>query len=223
MKKGTLYGVGVGPGDPQLLTLKAVETIRACPVVACPRTQSGTVALDIVSAVVSLQDKTRVFLDYTMSRDAEKREQSYREMEGQLVCYLDQGQSVALLNLGDVSVYASFQYVAQRLRGRYPVVMIPGVPSFCAAAAALDISLTEMSRPLHLIPGRCAEMDLPGTQIYMKSGSQLPELLENLQRRDRLDKAMMVQNCGLANERIYREIPTTQVEDDYFSLVIVKE
>lgn len=228
MGKGTLYGVGVGPGDPQLLTLKAVETIRKCPVVAAPRTKNGAmVALDIVQGAMDLADKTVLGLDFTMSHDKSVRQASHQAAAARLMALLDTGKDVAMLNLGDVSIYASYQYIHTILKqAGYPVQMVPGIPSFCAAATTLGESLTEMGTPVFIIPAGAALADTPHTQqatrIYMKSGNALPALLKQLEAENRLNDAMAVQNCGMENERVIRDLRGVELSPDYFSLVIVK-
>lgn len=228
MGKGILYGVGVGPGDPELLTLKAVKTIRKCAVVAAPRTKGGAmVALDIVKGAVDLGDKTVLGLDFAMSHDAAERDASHRAAAAELMRVLDTGEDVAMLNLGDVSIYASFQYIHAIVKeAGYPVEMVPGIPSFCAAAAALGESLTEMGTPVFIIPAGAALAGDPQTQqatrIYMKSGHALPALLAQLDAENKLENAMAVQNCGMENERVFRDLRGIEMSPDYFSLVIVR-
>lgn len=228
MGKGVLYGVGVGPGDPGLMTLKAVETIKRCPVVAAPRTRNGgMVALEIAKGAMDLSEKIVVPLDFAMTRDADERAASHRAAAAALRRHLDQGTPVAMLNLGDVSIYASFRYIADILVPEgYPMQMVSGVPSFCAAAAALGESLTDMETPLHIIPDGNAEIDgsllANGTSVWMKSGSRLPELVRELQADGLLDKAMLVRNCGMADQYIQRGLDGARVEPGYFTVVIVK-
>ncbi len=225
MAKGTLHGVGVGPGDPQLLTLKAVAVIARCPVVAAPKTAGGaTVALDIVQAAMDLRGKQVLELDFAMRRNPAERAAAHERAADALRAVLDGGRDVAMLNLGDVSVYASFQYMNERLSPEgYPVVMVPGVTSFCAAAAALGESLTDMDAPLVIVPGGVEEAKC-GTRVYMKSGKALGALLEKLAAEGRLAHAAVVQNCGMENERVLRgdALMHGDVQPDYFSLVIVK-
>ena len=226
MNKGVLYGVGVGPGDPGLLTLKAVDTIRKCPVVAAPRTKNGMVALDIAREAVDISGKTVLPLDFAMSRDAAARAASHRKAAAALRDILDAGESVAMLNLGDVSIFASFRYVADILSPEgYAVRMVAGVPSFCAAAAALGTSLTDMETPLRIMPDASipedSRLDGPGTTIWMKSGKRLPELLATLRARGSGEEVAIVQNCGMPDQRIYRGLGE-EIGDGYFSLVIVK-
>ena len=159
--KGTFYGVSVGPGDPELLTLKAARVLKACPVVAAPRTREGrSLALDIARGAVDLTEKSLLFLDFAMSRSEHTLADTHRLAARQVLEQLAAGLDVALLTLGDVSVYSSFCYVMDLVRAAgYEAVMIPGVPSFCASAAALGRSLTEMNEPLHILPGSAAVPD----------------------------------------------------------------
>lgn len=229
MDKGVLYGVGVGPGDPGLMTLKAVETIRKCPVVASPRTRNGgMVAYDIAAGATEMSGKTVLPLDFAMSHDARERAASHRAAADLLRRELDAGRSVAMLNLGDVSIYASYRYLADILGPEgYRLEMIPGVTSFSAAAAVLGTTLTDMNAPLHIIPegvGLSDEMLTgEGSKVIMKSGRQLPRLVAQLAGLGLLSDAMMVQNCGMANEKVFPSLEGVEFSDDYFTVVIVRE
>lgn len=101
MSKGVLYGVGTGPGDPELLTIKAVRTIESCPVIAAPQTADGAmVALDIVRGAVDLTVKTVIPVRFSMTRDVERRAAEHASLVRELVAHLDAVRDVALLNLG---------------------------------------------------------------------------------------------------------------------------
>ena len=117
LKKGVFYGVGIGPGDPELLTLKAVRVLEDCPVIAAPRTKSGEMlALDIATAAVDLGEKTIVPLYFAMERDTEKLRASHLAAAEAVRPYLDEGRDVAMLNLGDVSIYATYSYLMEILK-----------------------------------------------------------------------------------------------------------
>ena len=155
-RNGVLYGVSVGPGDPELMTLKAVRCLEKCPVIAAPQTAGGRMlALDIARGAVGLDGKTILPLRFAMSRDPEVLRASHEEAARAVKEYLDAGQDVAMLNLGDVSVYATFGYLQEILEAEgYKTVRIPGVPSFCAAAARLGQPLTGgMEAPLTIATG----------------------------------------------------------------------
>ena len=231
MKKGVFYGVGVGPGDPELMTLKAVRVLERCPVIAAPKTKSGEMlALDIASAAVDLKEKTIVPLYFSMERDKAAQHAAHLDAVEAVRPYLDAGQDVAMLNLGDVSIYATYSYLMEILGGQgYKTVMVSGVPSFCAVAARLGISLTEPESPLHIAPGGAGlaeTLDLRGTKVLMKSGRQMPAVLEALASKGALGKSALVRNCGLPGEAVCPDLSKAVPGEDsmgYFATVIVKE
>ena len=227
---GTFYGVSVGPGDPELLTLKAVRCIEQCPVLAAPRTAEGRMlALEIVKGAVDVSGKTILPLHFAMSRDADTLRASHEAAAGAVREALDAGQDVAMLNLGDVSIYATYGYLEEILKAQgYPTARIAGVPSFCAAAAALGRSLTDgMEVPLTLAPGRHAEqvLDAPGAKVLMKTGRQLPAALAALRRRGLLEKSAMACNCGLPEQTLWPDLSSYDPARPagYFTTIIVKE
>ena len=231
LKKGIFYGVGVGPGDPELLTLKAIRLLERCPVIAAPRTKSGEMlALEIASGAADLGGKTVLPLDFSMERDRAKQRAAHLAAADLVEPYLAKGLDVAMLNLGDVSIYATYSYLMELFKDRgYETVMVPGVPSFCAVAARLGVSLTEMNTALHISPGGAAlgeALDLPGTKVLMKSGRQMPAVLEALKTKGTLGNSMLVQNCGLPGEAVYPDLSKAVPGEDsmgYFATVIVKE
>lgn len=226
---GTLYGVSVGPGDPELLTLKAVRIIESCDVVAAPCTAGEkTLALDIAMGAADLTGKAIVTLPFLMTRDKSALAKSHRAAADTLAVYLRAGCSVAMLNLGDVSIYSSFCYLMELLiSDGFTVEMIPGVTSFCATAAALNISLTTMQEPLHIIPAgsmNTAEaLSLSGTKVLMKTGRDLSRVKEEICCRGLENNTLLVQNCGLPNEKICRNITEASDEISYFTTIVVKE
>ena len=224
-KQGVFYAVSVGPGDPELLTRQACRVLADCPVVAAPRMKSGRMlALDIAAGAVDMQGKTVLPLDFTMARDAAVREDSYRTAAAAIKAELAAGRDVAMVNLGDVSVYATAYYILERIRADgFEVVMCPGVTSFCAVAARLGRSLTRMEEPLHILPGS-AELDsalaLPGTKVLMKSGSAIRETVDALERHGLAARAGMVADCGLETEQVYTDLRQLPEEISYFATVV---
>lgn len=230
VKKGTLHGVSVGPGDPELLTLKAVRCLERCPVLAAPQTASGRMlALDIARGAADLRGKTILPLHFVMSREEEALRASHQEAAEKVRACLDAGQDVAMLNLGDVSVYATYGYLEEILTAQgYAAVRIAGVPSFCAAAARLGQSLTGgMEQPLTIAPGRHVEQVLAasGTKVLMKTGRQLPRTLDALRERGLLANSAMVCNCGLEDEAVFPSLTGYDPAQDagYFATILVKE
>ena len=225
---GTFYGVSVGPGDPELLTLQAVRLLRQCPVLAAPQTASG----QMLALGAELDGKTILPLQFAMSRDAAVLRASHETAANAVRLFLDAGQDVAMLNLGDVSIYATFGYLQEILQAQgYATAMAAGVPSFCAAAARLNQPLTGgMDAPLTIAPGSRADevLDAPGTKVLMKTGRQLPALLDTLDAHGALSRSALVCSCGLPDETIFHDLSTARPPQDgskagYFATVLVKE
>lgn len=224
-KQGVFYAVSVGPGDPELLTRQACRVLEVCDVIATPRTKAGRMlALDIAGGAVDMQGKTILPLDFTMERSEAVREESYRTAAGAIEAELTTGRDVAMVNLGDVSVYATAYYILERVRSDgFEAVMCPGVTSFCAVAARLGRSLTRMEEPLHILPGSM-DMDsvltLEGTKVLMKSGRAIRETVDALKRHGLLANAGMVADCGLETEQVYTDLRQLPEEISYFATIV---
>ena len=224
-KQGVFYAVSVGPGDPELLTRQACRVLEVCDVIAAPRTKAGRMlALDIAGGAVNMRGKTVLPLDFTMAHDAAVREESYRTAAGAIEAELTAGRDVAMVNLGDVSVYATAYYILERVRSDgFEVVMCPGVTSFCAVAARLGRSLTRMDEPLHILSGSTDlnnALALPGTKVVMKSGKAIHETAEALKRHGLLANAGMVADCGLETEQVYTDLRQLPEEISYFATIV---
>lgn len=225
--KGKAYGVGVGPGDPELMTLKAVRLIRENEVIAVPgKNARESVAYKIaLGAVPEIADKTLVPVYMPMVRDREKLAQEHQRGAKLLEEYLDQGKNVVYLTLGDSTVYCTFSYLQHILEDDgYEVELVSGITSFCAAAARLNISLTEWNEPLHVVPASHQTnqpLDQHGTYVLMKSASRMKEIKELLIASGR--QVGCVENCGMENEKIYRSVEEIPDDAGYFSLVIARE
>lgn len=185
-------------------------------------------ALDIVRGAVDLAGKTILPLSFTMSQDKAVLQASHEAAADAVQAHLDRGEDVAMPNLGDVSIYATWGYVMQVLEGRgYETVMIPGVPSFCAAAARLSATLVSWGSPLQVIPvgkGPVAPLVAqPGGKVLMKAGRGLPEIADALRATGQLERAALVEDCGLPGERVWTDWEHIPEDVGYFATVIVKE
>ncbi len=224
---GILYGLGVGPGDPELMTLKAVRIIRENGVIACPGERADeTVAYRIaLGAVPELKEKELLSLHMPMVMDREEQKKHHREAAAQIEKVLEEGKNVVFLTLGDPTVYSTFSYVQHIVEDDgYECRIISGIPSFCAAAAALGTSLTEWNEQLHVLPALHRtefDLDYPGTYVLMKSGSRMAEVKERLRQSGR--KVCMAENCGMENQRLYQDLEEIPDDAGYFSLIIAKE
>lgn len=224
---GILYGVGVGPGDPELMTLKAVRLIRENQVIALPGSEArNTVAYKIaVQAVPELEQKTLLSIAFPMTLDREELARSHELAADRIESYLKKGQNVVFLTLGDSTIYSTFLYIRKRIISRgYETELVNGIPSFCAAAARAGISLAEWNEPLHIIPAAhrlSHAFDFPGNYVLMKSGSRMSQVKELL-RTSGMD-VVMIENCGLPQERVCRSIEEIPDDAGYYSLIIAKE
>ena len=151
MEKGTLYGVSIGPGDPELITVKAMNIISECKYIATPHTGTGdSLALSIVSQATDLSEKEIMLLEFPMTKNKDILAESHKNAADSIAKILDEGEDVAMLNLGDVTIFSTFAYTMDQLLEKdYNVEVIPGVTSFCASASKLRIGLTTMNDPLH--------------------------------------------------------------------------
>ena len=223
--KGVAYGIGVGPGDPELMTLKAVRIIRACDVVAVPgdNPQHSRAYRIAVAAVPELSRKKLVPLSAPMTRNHAQVEASAHKNARLLKEYLDVGANVACLTLGDPTLYSTFTYLRRALEADgYRAEYVSGVPSFCAAAARLGVSLAEGDEALRVVPGDPETKDSPlaGTHVILKGGMRAREIAELLARDGH--EVYAVENCGMDDEHVYRGLEEIPDRLGYLSLLIAR-
>ena len=224
---GIFYGVGVGPGDPELMTRKACRLIRENRVIALPGAQpEETLAYRIaVQSVPELAEKQLLALVMPMTHDRNKMARSHREAADTVERVLEQGENVVFLTLGDPTIYSTFSYVQELVeRDGYPTEMVSGVPSFCAAAARVNQPLVCWNEPLHVVPAahRLTETLSDGGQyVLMKSGRRMKEVKEMLAASGR--DVIAVENCGIEGERVYRGVEEIPDDAGYYSLVMAKQ
>lgn len=224
---GILYGAGVGPGDPELMTLKAVRLVRENEVIALPGpVAEETVAYQIaVQAVPELKQKTLLSVAMPMTHDKDEMDRNHDRAADTIEEYLKKGQNVVFLTLGDPTIYSTYLYVQKRINARgYVTELISGITSFCAAAARTNTPLVEWNEQLHVIPAvhrLDSTLELPGNYVLMKSGKKMNQVKEILAASGK--DVIMVENCGMENEHIYRGVEEIPDDAGYYSLIIAKE
>lgn len=228
---GKLYGVGVGPGEPELLTLKAVRMIKECDVVGIPAKEpNACTAYGIArKAVPEIIEKPVLAVPVPMTTDEEVLRRCYDEGAKRLLAELRKGRTVAFLNLGDCTVYGTYMRLHERvLRAGGEAEIVSGVPSFCAVAGALGIALAEGKEQVHVLPGFYGVEDaweLKGTKVIMKAAGKTEEVKKALIRleEEKGEKAYAVTDCGMDGECIYRDVRELKEGSGYFTTVVVKE
>lgn len=227
---GKLFGLGVGPGDPELLTIKALRIIKESDIIAVPGNKTEeSVAYQIVKGVYpELDQKHLLPIAMPMTKDPAVLEENHQKAAGEVGNFLREGKQVAFLTLGDPTVYSTYLYVHKRILNQgYEAEIVSGITSFCAVAARLNMGLVEMAEPLHVIPAtyQAFEMDnvlkLPGTKVLMKTGRKMEQVRESILNSGQ--KAVMIENCGMPSEKIYETAEAIPKQAGYYSLIIVKE
>lgn len=219
-----LIGAGVGPGDPELLSIKVWKLLQNANIIMVPGTEvSSSVAYQTASQIVDLSKKDVRCFDMPMTKDKEVLKKAHETAIKQFIDLLDEGEDILCLTLGDPSIYSTYMYLHEKIADLgYETQIIPGIPSFCAAAAALGTRLCSGKEQLHIIPASYdidAALRLSGTKVLMKSASKIKEVKEKLSDK----KVYMVENCGMSNERRYTDASQIPDSTGYFSLLIVRE
>ena len=225
--RGIAYGVGVGPGDPELMTYKAAKLIRENDVIAVPgKDPREAVAYKIAAGVVpEIADKELVSIFMPMIKDRELIDREHQKAARRIEDILDRGRNLVYITLGDPTIYCTFTYIQHYLEADgYQVELVPGISSFCAAAARLGLPLVEWDEQLHVVPAVHKldhPLEQPGTYVLMKSASQMKAVKQMLRRSGR--RIQMVENCCMDDEKLYRSLEEIPDDAGYFSLIIAKE
>jgi precorrin-2/cobalt-factor-2 C20-methyltransferase len=228
---GTLYLVGVGPGDPELLTLKAARILGAASVVAFAKTESGrTMALDIardhISASALLEPISIPMTVRLPNGEFASKEVHYMAAAAIIEGHLLADRDVVYLCEGDPLFYGTSIYVGTGLWDRFPVKVIPGITSMNAAAAAIPFPLVARFEPLTVLTGPSPDevllssIDAAGSVVILKVGRHYDRLVSLLERTERAEWAWLVENVGGESQRIIRVRDAEPGPKPYFSLLL---
>ena len=224
---GTLYGLGIGPGDPELITLKALRLLKAAPVLAYPAPESGDSLARAIVAGHLPGGQTEIVLRMPMVIERFPAQEVYDRAAVEIGGHLAAGRDVAALCEGDPFFYGSFMYLFGRIAERYPVEVIPGVSSLTACAAVLGAPLAARNDVLTVIPATLEPHVLAQhlrnaeAAAVIKVGRHLRKLRRVLGLLGLLDRARYVERATMAEQRI---LPLAEVSDDsapYFSMVLL--
>lgn len=236
---GTLYAIGVGPGDPELLTLKAVRIIREAPCICVPkgREEGSSLAFDIVGKVIDMGNKEILQAHFPMKKTISPEhlcslDAKWHETVQNILSRLNKGTDIAFITIGDPTIYSTFFYLYDRLLELNPLLkirIIPGVSSINASASSAAISLGLADEKIAIIPATYADnmkdiiIDFD-TIIFMKVHKVLDKLIQILDELALLKNATYISRVGMEGESICRDITKlTKDAQNYFSILIVKK
>lgn len=234
MNYGTLYGLGVGPGDPDLLTLKAVKILQQVSVVFAAAARKNNYSLAVEIASPHLKEGTPVkYLDFPMTRDKKVLADAWEKNGAQVVEALENGKDVAFITLGDPLIYSTFGYIlgaVQKTHPKIPVEIIPGITSYQAGAAVTKGILVEGNESLVVISGvigveRLKQVvDRTDCVVMLKVYRNYGEILEALNELDLTDRSVLVSRCGLEGEEIVWDLKDRgDASPHYMSHLIIRK
>ncbi|MCI5224144.1 MAG: precorrin-2 C(20)-methyltransferase, partial [Candidatus Electrothrix sp. AR4] len=239
--KGCLYLVGIGPGDPELMTCKAVKVLENTKIWVAPKAQKNgaSSALRIASAMVNMKGKEVLEVRFPMKKIRLEQEhdpevvQGWREAAEAVLAHLDQGRDVAFPTLGDPGLYSTSFYLLntlQELRRKLPVSVIPGITAMAACSAQIHTPLGLGDDVLSVIPAAFDDDRLRDTLltadavVLMKIFRRLPRIIELLDELGLTDKAVLLERCGMPDQRIYTDIREAADKNlHYFSTLLVRK
>ncbi|OAN55251.1 precorrin-2 C(20)-methyltransferase [Paramagnetospirillum marisnigri] len=222
---GTLYGLGIGPGDPELLTLKTARILAEVPVIAWPAPLEGEGMARAIAGAHIPPGRIEIAIRMGFTVDRAGTEAAYDRAAAEIAQHLEQGRDVAVLCEGDPFFFGSFIYLFARLSPRFKVEVVPGVSSIMAASAALQAPLSAWDDGVAVIPSTRSEAEIEAlvaacdAAVFMKVGRHLPKIRRVLERAGLWDKARLIERVGLPDQRIHSAATVSELP--YFSIILV--
>ena len=226
---GTLYGVGVGPGDPELLTLKAVRVLHDAPVIVYPAPLEGESLARAIASPHIPSGKTEIAIRLPFSPERGDTEERYDRAAEVLISHLEAGRDVALLCLGDPLLYGSFVHVLPRIGNHFRVSIVPGISSVSAAAAAIRLPLAIQDESLSIIPATldsetlAARIAAADVAAVVKIGRHLKKLQAVIATLGLSAEARYIEYAATGDERVRLLSEVTEGDAAYFALVLVRK
>ena len=229
--RGTFYGIGVGPGDPELLTVKAIKAIEAADVLIAPKTEKkdGSVALEIARPYLK-KDIEIVYQVFPMVKDFAEDTGAWEANKAEILALLNAGKNVAFLTLGDPMFFSTYIYVFRLLEHEdVDIVTVPGVPAFAAIGSQIGRPIVEGNDVLAIIPATADKerieeiMAVAGSAVIMKVYHNSAEIIDLLRRNHMSKDAVLVSRAGLDGERIIYDLEAHADEKlNYLSTILTR-
>lgn len=232
---GTLYGLGVGPGDPELITVKAFRLLKECPVIAYPRKKRGakSYALAITELYVNTEQKEMMGLTFPMTRDKEALEMQWTKTVESVWAYLVQGKDVAFVTEGDPMIYSTYIHLMRLMNERHPevkAVSIPGISSINASASRLGIPLADGDEQIAIVPAMDdydkmrKAIEEHDCVVFIKVAKVIDLMLSVLRDLGLVNKASVLTKVTSSEEEIWRNVEELQGRElEYLTLMVVRK
>ncbi|MCZ8516350.1 precorrin-2 C(20)-methyltransferase [Paenibacillus filicis] len=234
-KTGILYGLGVGPGDPELITVKAFRILKESPVIAYPRKRMGapSYALAIMELYVDTQQKEMLGLTFPMTKDQAALDKQWNQTVETLWEPLSQGKNVAFVTEGDPMLYSTFIHLMRRMKELHPeveTVSIPGISSVLAAASTLGVPLADGDERVAVVPatddyGRMREaIETHDCVVFIKVAKVINVALMVLRDLELVEKAAVLTKVTSKEEQIWRNVAELEGRElEYLTLMVVRK
>ncbi len=234
MNLGTFYGLGVGPGDPALVTVKAADVLARVRYVFVPKARiaAESVALDIARRYLRADAEVSELV-FPMTDDRAELAQSWARSADAIARVLESGADACFLTIGDPLVYSTYVYLLRAIKERLPnlpVVTVPGITAFCAGAALAHFPLGERKELLTIVPTADdlqpvrEALQRGGTVVLMKVGKRLADILSILENMGLADRSVFVSHAGQEKQRVeldVRQLKAEAPEAGYLSVILV--
>lgn len=233
-KTGILYGLGVGPGDPELITLKAARILNSADVVYAAASTKNSYSLAVSIARPHIPDLTPVkMLRFPMTSDPQAKKKAWHKNALILIEELQEQKIVAFMTLGDSMTYSTYGYVLKHVRQlapHIPIISVPGITSYQASAACLNSPLVEGEEALLIVSGVTGGDVLrkfavtPDNLVFMKAYRNIADITVALDEAGLLENSVAVKNCGLPDQQVVYNIKTLKSSPpNYWTLVLAKQ
>jgi len=224
---GTAYGIGVGPGDPELMTLKGARLLAACPVIAYPAPETGDSLARRIAAPHLPDGATEIVIRTPMVAERFPAQEIYDRAASEIGDHLATGTDVGVLCEGDPFFYGSFMYLFARLAEQWPVEVVPGVSSLMACAATLGTPLAARNDVLTVLPAPLDDASLTArlsacdAAAIIKIGRHFARIRALLQRLGLADSARYIERATMAEQRVKALDDVDPDSTPYFSMILV--